>query len=97
MLLTTATKTCSLYKEVVIDANDQIESEYGGSTTQRPSTRDKQHRGNSCNKGLREALEQGKRVEFQIIDTFQYVDENDRKRKERDLILGIAESKRLNV
>jgi hypothetical protein len=31
-LLNAATKTCSLYKEVVKDANGQIEAEYAGST-----------------------------------------------------------------
>ncbi len=44
--------------------NNEVEAEYAGSTNQRPERRDRQHRSGSNNRGLREAIESGKRVEF---------------------------------
>ena len=46
---------------------------------------------------MREAIRQGHKVTFEIVSEFEYIDENDRKRRERDTILEIEERLRLNV
>lgn len=96
-LIKTCTKLCVLYKAVVFDKDGNVIGIYGGTSNQDPEDRFNQHRANSSNKYLRQAILEGNRVEFMQVGEFEYINDDDRKQKERDLILGIDKNKRLNI
>lgn len=74
----------------------EVKGVYAGSTVN-PERRNQQHRNRSCNPGLRKAIADQEDVVFETVCTFSYIDEEDRKAKERAAILQIDQGLRLNI